>query len=201
MLVLTNMKTSRQYTMRARAASAEETRRRVLAAAGDLLRRRLRSDIRLDDIAAGAGVTVPTVLRIFGRKDQLFQLAFDELVAEMSRQLGSAAPGDVDTAVRTWFDHYETFGDVVMNSLAEEHDPAVAPIVRFGRARHRERVENVLAPRLERFTEDERTRVVDALVCASDVYTWKLLRRDNHRPRPEAEATMKLMIDSILGGG
>jgi len=201
MLVLTNMKTSRQYTMRARAASAEETRRRVLTAAGDLLRRRLRSDIRLDDVAAGAGVTVPTVLRIFGSKDQLFQLAFDGLVAEMSRQLGSAVPGDVDAAVRTWFDHYETFGDAVVNSLAEEHDPAVAPIVRVGRARHRERVERVLAPRLERFTEGERTRVVDALVCASDVYTWKLLRRDNHRPRPQAEATMKLMIDSILGGG
>jgi AcrR family transcriptional regulator len=195
------MKTSRQYTMRARAASAEETRRRVLAAAGDLLRRRLRSDIRLDDVAAGAGVTVPTVLRIFGSKDQLFQLAFDELVAEMGRQLRSAAPGDVDAAVRTWFDHYETFGDAVVNSLAEEHDPAVAPIVRIGRARHRERVESVLAPQLERFADDERARVVDALVCASDVYTWKLLRRDNHRPRPAAEATMKLMIDSILGGG
>ena len=200
MLVLTNMKTSRQYTMRARAASAEETRRRVLGAAGELLRRRLRSDIRLDDVAAGAGVTVPTVLRIFGGKDQLFQLAFDELVGEMGRQLGAAEPGDTGAAVRTWFDHYETFGDVVVNSLAEEHDPAVAPIVRVGRARHRERVERVLAPQLRRFSGDERTRVVDALVCASDVYTWKLLRRDNQRSRPDAEAVMKLMIDSILRG-
>jgi hypothetical protein len=87
----------------------------------------------------------------------------------------------------------------VLVSLAEEHDPAVGPIVRTGRAKHRKRVETVLAPRLRRFAGDERTRVIDALVCASDVYTWKLLRRDNHRPRPEAEATMKLMIDSILG--
>lgn len=187
--------------MRARAASAEETRRRVLAAAGQLLRRRLRSDIRLDDVAAGAGVTVPTVLRIFGTKDQLFQLAFDELIGEMGRQLGSAEPGDVDAAVRTWFDHYETFGDAVVNSLAEEHDPAVAPIVRIGRDRHRERVEHVLAPWLDHFGGDEHARVVDALVCASDVYTWKLLRRDNQRSRADAEATMKLMIDSILGGG
>lgn len=187
--------------MRARAASAEETRRRVLAATGELLRGRLRSDIRLDDVAAGAGVTVPTVLRIFGGKDRLFRLAFDELLGEMSRQLGSAEPGDVDAAVRAWFDHYETFGDAVVNSLAEEHDPAVAPIVRVGRARHRERVETVLAPQLERLGAGERARVTDALVCASDVYTWKLLRRDNRRSRPDAEATMTLMINSILGGG
>lgn len=185
--------------MRARAASAEETRRSVLAAAVDLLRRRLRADIRLDDVAAGAGVTVPTVLRIFGSKDRLFRLAFDELVGEMARQLGAAEPGDVAAAVRTWFDHYEMFGDAVINSLAEEHDPLVAPIVRTGRARHRERVERVLAPHLRRFTPDQRIRVVDALVCASDVYTWKLLRRDNQRSRPDAEAAMKLMIDSILG--
>jgi AcrR family transcriptional regulator len=192
------MKESRQYTMRARAASAEETRRRVLSAAGELLRRRLRSDIRLEDVAAGAGVTVPTVLRIFGSKDQLFQLAFDELIGEMRRQLAAAGPGDVGAAVRTWFDHYETFGYAVMNSLAEEHEPAVAPIVRTGRVRHRARVETVLAPQLRRFAGAERTRRVDALVCASDVYTWKLLRRDSQRSRPEAEATMKLMLDSIL---
>jgi hypothetical protein len=37
------------------------------------------------------------------------------------------------------------------------------------------------------------------LVCASDVYTWKLLRLDMRRPRAAAEATMRRTIESLLG--
>lgn len=184
--------------MQARAVSAERTRTRIMDAAVALLKARLRTDIRLEDIAADADVTVQTVLRVFGSKPRLFQLAFDRVLREMERGLGQAEPGDVDAAVRTWFDHYEEFGDVVVANLADERDPAVAPIVRVGRQHHRDRVEAVLAPQLQRFAAEERKRLVDALVCVCDVYTWKLLRRDMRRPRTAAEATMALMINSIL---
>lgn len=184
--------------MSARAASAERTRSRVLEAAVQQLKGRLRSDIRLDDVAAQAGVTVQTVLRLYGSKAKLFSSALDEVLLEMRRGLAQAEPGNVAEAVRTWFDHYEEFGDVVVANLADEHDPAVAPVVRIGRERHRDRVRNVLEPQLRKVPADRRERVVDALVCACDVYTWKLLRRDMGRPRPEAEATMALMINSLL---
>ncbi len=184
--------------MRARAEAAEATRRRVFNAAADLLRQRLRADIRLEDVAAGAGVTVQTVLRVAGSKTELFQVAFEHLLAEIAEQLYGAEPGDVDAAVRTWFDHYEQFGDVVVRTLADETDPAVSPIVEVGRAKHRQRVEHLLGPLLTTRQADERARVLDALVCASDVYTWKLLRRDFGRSRTEAEATMRLMIESIV---
>ncbi|MFI1093779.1 TetR/AcrR family transcriptional regulator [Streptomyces sp. NPDC020917] len=194
------MKSARPYTMRARAAGAEGTRSRILQAAVGQLKQRLRSDIRLNDVAAQAGVTVQTVLRVFGSKAELFRSALDEVLQEMRDGLGRTEPGDVAGAVRTWFDHYEQFGDVVIANLVEEHDPAVAPVVRIGRERHRERVRTVLAPQLDGFPAGDRERVVDALVCMTDVYTWKLLRRDMQRPRPDAESTMLLMIDSVLGG-
>ncbi|MFE7168290.1 TetR/AcrR family transcriptional regulator [Streptomyces sp. NPDC057616] len=195
------MKSARPYTMRARAASAESTRSRVLEAAVQQLKGRLRSDIRLNDVAAQAEVTVQTVLRLFGSKAELFRSALDEVLQEMREDLDQAEPGNVPEAVRTWFDHYEQFGDVVVANLAVEHDPAVAPVVRIGRERHRERVQAVLAPQLRRYSGDERERVVDALVCMSDVYTWKLLRRDMQRPRHEAEVTLTMMINSLLGDG
>ena len=185
--------------MRARAASAESTRSRVLEAAVRQLKGRLRSDIRLNDVAAQAGVAVQTVLRLFGSKAEVFRSALDEVLQEMREDLDQAEPGNVPEAVRTWFDHYEQFGDVVIANLADEHDPAVAPVVRIGRERHRERVRTVLEPQLRRYSGDERERVVDALVCMSDVYTWKLLRRDMQRPRREAEATLTMMINSLLG--
>lgn len=185
--------------MRVRAERAGRTRQAVLDAAARQLKARLRSDIRLEDVASEAGVTVQTVLRLYGSKGQLFQAALDQVIREMRQNFEQAQPGDVAAAVRTWFDHYEQFGDVVIASLADEYDPAVAPVVRIGRGRHRERVQTVLAPQLGRFPEAQRTRLVDALVCVCDVYTWKLLRRDMRRPRARAEATMKLMIDSLLG--
>lgn len=185
--------------MRSRAVAAEETRQRILDAAARLLRSRLHSDIRLEDVAAGAEVSVQTVLRVFGSRGKLLRQALEEVLAEIAEQLRGAEPGDVDAAVRTWFDHYEAFGDVVVRSLAEEADPAVRPIVELGRAKHRERVELLFAPYLETMPAGRRARVVDALVCTCDVYMWKLLRRDFGRSRAAAEKTMTLMVKSILG--
>jgi AcrR family transcriptional regulator len=195
------MKSARPYRMQARAEAAEDTRRRVFEAAAGLLRRRLRVDIRLEDVAAGAEVSVQTVLRVAGSKAELFRVAFEQVLSEIAQQLSGAEPGDVGAAVRTWFDHYEQFGDVVVRSLAEETDSAaVGPIIEVGRAKHRERVEELLGPLLAARPVEERARAIDALVCACDVYTWKLLRRDFGRTREEAEATMRMMIESIVGG-
>ncbi|GAA4199044.1 hypothetical protein GCM10022220_01170 [Actinocatenispora rupis] len=186
--------------MGARAEAAADTRRRVVDAAADLLRRRLRVDIRLEDVAAAAGVSVQTVLRVAGSKSELFRVAFEQLLSEIAAQLDGAAPGDVHAAVRTWFDHYEQIGDVVIRGLADETGPAVVfPILEVGRARHRQRVEYLLGPLLAGRSPKKRAVALDALVCASDVYTWKLLRRDFGRSRAEAEATMRLMIESVVG--
>ncbi|WP_163058877.1 TetR/AcrR family transcriptional regulator [Actinomadura bangladeshensis] len=190
----------RAYTQRARARSAEATRRRVLEAAVTLLSSRLRSDVRLEDVAAEAAVSVPTVLRAYGTRARLIELALEKVLEGMGAELRRPEPGDVAGSVTAWFDHYETFGDVVVRNLADESDPAVAPIVQIGRTRHRRHVESQLAPRLAGVPEERRAMVVDALVCACDVYTWKLLRRDMGRPRDEAEATMTMMIEALLEG-
>lgn len=186
--------------MRARARAAEETRRRMLDAAVRLMKGRLRKDIRLEDVAAEAEVSVPTVLRAFGSRAKLLDLALTEVLEAIAADLRQAEPGDVAGSVAGWFDHYEAYGDVVVRNLAEEADPAVAPIVKIGRARHRAHVEHQFGPRLAGVPGDRRGPLVDALVCACDVYMWKLLRRDLGRPRAAAEATMTLMIESLLGG-
>ncbi|QWF83899.1 TetR/AcrR family transcriptional regulator [Amycolatopsis sp. CA-230715] len=192
------MKSGRTYTQRARAESAEATRRRILLAAVGLLRARLRTDIRLADVAAEAKVSVQTVLRAFGSRDELLEVALTELLAEFGHALDQAEPGDVDGSVTAWFDHYEQVGEIVTRNLADESAPAVARIAAIGRERHRARVLRQLAPQLREVPPSRRARVEDALVCACDVYTWKLLRRDMGRPRPEAEATMALMITGIV---
>jgi AcrR family transcriptional regulator len=193
------MKSNRSYSLGVRAIGAEQTRARILDAAVRSLRERLRADIRLDDIAAEAGVSVQTVLRVFGSKKDLLAAALEDVLTEMAGELRQAEPGDVAGSVRSWFDHYERVGDIVVANLADERDPSVAPIVEIGRKRHREHVVAQFAPQLRGRPAAERNRLVDALVCVCDVYTWKLLRRDMGRSRPKAEATMTMMINALVG--
>lgn len=193
------MKSGRSYTLGARAVGAERTRARIRDAAVRSMREHLRADIRLEDIAAEAEVSVQTVLRVFGSKKDLLATALEEVLTEMASELRQAEPGDVKGSVRSWFDHYERVGDIVVANLADERDPSVAPIVEIGRKRHREHVVAQFAPQLANRTTAERNRLVDALVCVCDVYTWKLLRRDMDRSRPKAEATMTMMVNALLG--
>jgi hypothetical protein len=42
--------------------------------------------------------------------------------------------------------------------------------------------------------------LTDLLVVATDVYTWKLLRRDRQLDRPQAEARVHQLLTAILKG-
>jgi AcrR family transcriptional regulator len=93
MLVLTDMNMAtdtrpRKYRMRKRAESAAETGERIVQATIQLHMERFHDQITLDDIAQRAGVTVQTVLRRFGSKDELIERAADYMSASVLAQRG-----------------------------------------------------------------------------------------------------------------
>jgi AcrR family transcriptional regulator len=191
------MKT-RPYRMRARADAVARTRRRILQAAFDLANEKASVEIVLSDIAERADTSVQTVLRHFGSRDGLFgaltAFARDEIVEER------AAPvGDIVAAIEVIFDHYEMRGDVVLRLLGQEFgDERVRAVTEQGRQTHREWVELVFAPQLGARAEAARDELVDLLVVATDVYTWKLLRRDRRLDRVQAQARVRHLIDAVL---
>jgi|ERR1051325_9748356 len=190
------MKVNRPYNMKARAAAAEATRLRVLNVVSALLKTRFRSEIRLEDVAAGAAVTVQTVLNLFGNRAALLKEGLESLLRELRAQRLSATPGDVAGAISVLMDHYEQFGDLVIRNLAERADPQ---LIKVGRLGHRRWVQRQFAYTLERADAARRRVLTDALVSACDVYTWKLLRRDMGRSRLDVEATILKMVKSIAG--
>jgi AcrR family transcriptional regulator len=194
---MTNMK--RTYTSDARAEGAAATRARILQTATDLLRERLRTDIRLEDVAVGAGVSEMTVLRAFGSKQKLLDAALAQAREQIVGQRQEPAPGDVAGSIAALFAHYEQLGDLVVNNLAEEaSDPEVAKVVRLGRADHKAWVQRQFGPQLARRPAAERALLVDALVVACDVYVWKRLRRDMRRSRPQAIRTVQRLVEGVL---
>jgi AcrR family transcriptional regulator len=186
--------------MRVRANSAKATRERILESAVDELWRRRGPEVRLEDVATGAGVTVQTVLRIFGRRSALLESASTRFRDRILDQRESAAPGDVAGTITALFDHYEDMGDFVIRNLAEEKAlPDLREWLEQGRLAHRHSMQRQFAPQLA--GRDNGDLLLDALVVACDVYTWKLLRRDARRSRPDAEACVRLMVSKILEAG
>jgi AcrR family transcriptional regulator len=190
------MKT-RSYNLGARAASSAARKRRILQTVVDLLKTQFRSEIRLEDVAAAADVTVQTVLNLFGNRSLLLDQALAEWLGALRAQRLRANPGDVQGAIGALVDHYEQFGDLVLRNLAEQAD---LELIETGRSGHRQWVQRQFAPHVQALSEKDRRTLVDKLVCVCDVYTWKLLRRDMGRSRPETEATILSMVTAIIGG-
>jgi AcrR family transcriptional regulator len=151
----------------------------------------------LDEIAARAGTTVQTVLRIFGSKEDLFLAALSEMVAG-GVALKVTPPGDIPAAVAAIIDVYETVGDVVIQRLNDERRyPALKTILEQGRQNHRDWVKTAFAPYIARKEGNQRALMLNALVAATDVYVWKLLRRDRGVGRAAAEAVVRKLVEGV----
>jgi AcrR family transcriptional regulator len=176
-----------------RAAAAADTRARILRALVDLSMEKLTIDIVLGDVATRAGVSVQTILRHFGSREGLFDVAVDFAAAEVVEE--RIAPiGDVRAAVRVIVDHYELRGDWVIAMLGQElGDARIRRITELGRQTHRVWVETVFE---SQSNVDEELR--DLLIVATDVYTWKLLRRDRGLDRDGTERSMLRLVSGLL---
>lgn len=186
------MKKTRTYTLKARAESVEATRQRIVDSLLELTRDRMFPDVTLEEIAAGAGVSVQTLLRQFGSRAALIDAAIPQVI-EKVRHERDTPMGDVDAAVAVLMEHYEDRGDTAMLMLAQEKsDLQVGRITELGRQMHREWVRSVFAP------FDPAGELTDLLVVATDVYTWKLLRRDRRMSRRATEEQMRLLVRAVL---
>lgn len=197
MYIVMDMK-ARKYDMSTRQQAKTATRDAIIRAAIDAFMAERSFAITLPAVAERANVTVKTVLRHFGSREALVDTAwaqaYDEVMAE-----GTPPPGDTGAALQVLIDHYERRGDVALAMLADENDPRAARMNSTGQLAHREWVEQVFADRLPE-RADERSRLIDVLVVATDVYAWKLLRLDRGLSVDDVADRMSLMTEALLTG-
>jgi AcrR family transcriptional regulator len=192
---------TRSYRMTARAARVKETRERILDATVSLVTERDFQDVPLEEVATHAGTTVQTILRHFGTKDGVVNAAIRRESARVSAEREQVPVGDVDAVARYLARHYEEAGDMVLRLLSEEHRLATAAeIVGRGRELHGEWVARTFAPWLDGLGRSARGRLHAVLVAATDVYTWKLVRRDARLGRAQYELAVRELLHSIKGG-
>jgi AcrR family transcriptional regulator len=189
---------TRPYEQTVRAQSTEETGRKIADAFLARLMTEWYDEITLDRVAQDAGVTVQTVIRRFGGKEGLLASAVETIEKQINAQRAMPT-GDVDAVLKNLFADYERTGDAVMRMLAlEPRHPSMKRTADIGRRSHRQWVTDVFAPDLAHLEAGARQRAVDSLVILTDVYTWKLLRRDMGRSVAASIATMKSLIDANI---
>jgi AcrR family transcriptional regulator len=109
------VKPVRRYDASRRQEQARENRRRILAAASELLREKGYADTAMPDVAKLAGVSVQTVYKAFSNKATLLKAVFDvsvagddEPVPVAGREFIAAIQAEPDAArkIRMYLDHF-----------------------------------------------------------------------------------------------
>jgi AcrR family transcriptional regulator len=198
MKTIAEIPVSRPYRQKARAAAAEASSRRIVAAFMKRAETGWFEEITLDSVARDAGVTVQTVLRKFPGKEALLEAACRRM-GEAVRSRRAMETSGIDEAIEALARDYEASGRVIIHLLNQEgRHPALKTVLNFGRRGHRDWLAGVFARELDRLGSARRAAALDALVVATDVYVWKLVRIDMGRPVAAFKAIVRRLIRAAL---
>jgi AcrR family transcriptional regulator len=184
--------------MATRAAAVEATRERILDAACEAFLASWYDDVTLRDVAATADVALQTVVNHFGTKEVLYGAAVERISDAIEVRRYDVEPGDVEGAVAVLIDDYDRTGDFALRTLAEEGRLAVVgPGLARGRRGHQDWVEHVFPRALKGLRGAARQRRLAQLVAVTDVYTWKLLRRDKGLSRDQTVVAVRELVEAL----
>ena len=184
--------------MRARADAVEATRERIARAAMQRFLAEPYDDVTIASVARDAGVSHQTLLNHFESKDGLFAAAAERFSADLAASREGRATSDPESVVALLMEQFERSGDGnVRLALLDERIEAVRAGLEQGRANHQGWLAEVFEDRLPS-DPAERRRTLAALHAATDVYTWKLLRRDLGHGRRATQRIMTDMVRAIL---
>jgi AcrR family transcriptional regulator len=184
--------------MRARAEAVEATRGRIARAALARFLADPYDDVTIAAVAADAGVSHQTLLNHFESKEGLFLAAADLFSTDVAEMQERRRPADARSAVQMLIDRYEETGDGNARLAAvQDRIEAVRVALDAGRANHQQWLEDVFGEHLPRSPRQHR-RAIHALYAATDVFSWKLLRRDLGLGRRATQQVITDMVEALL---
>lgn len=184
-----------------RAAATAATAARILETATRLFGEQLFDQVTLAAVAEGAGVTVQTVIRRFGSKDELFSAVARRRSVALRSARDEAPVGDPAAAIALLAAGYEWWGPEILHLLSQERrSPVIAEVLDDARRFHRDWVARVFAPQLARTGVGRRQHELAKLVATCDLYTWKVLRHDMGLSAEHTRAAIRELVEAITAG-
>ncbi len=187
---------TRTYDMSKRSRKAAQTTESIIEATERLLAERSLEEISLNAIAQEAEITVQTVLRHMESRDGCLNAVAERVSSRVKEQRDTADSESINEAINKLVEHYEAEGKLVLNLLAQEHsgDSFASDLTNEGRSFHRKWVKRSIAPQVKQ----DNSELIDALVAATDIYVWKLLRLDIGRSKNITKKVITNMVKNIL---
>jgi len=196
---MNNSESKRSYQMSKRAESAAQTEIDIISATADLWRESPFAEITLEAIAERAGVSVRTIIRRYGSKEGLFEAGIQNNASEIKTDREKAEVGDIEGAIHYLLTDYEAYGDAVIRTLAvEDQIMAAKKVLQTGRAYHRQWCARIFAPFLPDHTANLYEEELTAFVAATELYLWKLLRRDLNYDLNKTQAIFTKLVKGLI---
>ena len=174
---------------------------RIVEVFFDLLLIKRLDEITLDAVATGAGTTRQTVIRLFGGKEKLITAANPLFYTRVTTTRHLPKNASVARIAEVLVADYEDTGDMVIRFLSQESQyPELRPVLETGRAGHRDWVRESFARYLERLPASNADKLIDELVAVTDVYIWKLFRRDLDYDKAKIVDLVDRLIHKVIAG-
>jgi AcrR family transcriptional regulator len=193
-------KTPRAYRMTARADAAERTGELII----DAMLRRFSTlpydQIRLDDIATDAGVTVQTVIRRFGSKHGLLAATVEREMTRLAADRSAALGQDPASTLHALTRYYEQNGLLILKLYSEAHQaPGVPELAARARAYHVNWCREAFSGALAHIRDGavlERRLAQAVAIC--DATTWRILRFDGGLSSDQTELALLELLRPVL---
>jgi len=192
-------KPKRRYNMDARAEMVTANEKRIMESIFELWKKLSLHEITLEMVARDSGVTVRTILRKFGSKEGLITACVEKDISTIKKERDTATVGDYLGALKILLKDYEQFGDAVIRTLSIEHElPIAHKILENGRDYHKDWCKRVFGPFLPNSDTAEYELKLLSFITATEIYLWKLLRRDLHKSQESTLSVFKALVEGLI---
>jgi AcrR family transcriptional regulator len=164
----------RAYRSELRAEQAEETRARILDATLRVIARGIAS-VSIPAVAREAGVSVPTVYRHFGTKQDLLAALYPHAVqrAGLAKLVPPRSVDELRDGVRAYFDQVDSFDDLARAAMASPASEEVRRLSIPDRLALTRRLADSIVPKLPDADRDRIARLLMVLLSSSALRTWR----------------------------
>jgi AcrR family transcriptional regulator len=165
---------ARTYRSQLRAEQADATRARILDATMRVMARGLAS-VSMPEVAREAGVSVPTVYRHFGSKEDLLAAVYPHVERRvgLDKVPDPVTLDDLRAGLRTAFGKVDSYSDLERAAVASPAADVTRHVTMPQRVKRLSRVADAVEPRLPKADRERITRLLVVLTASSSLRMWR----------------------------
>lgn len=164
----------REYRSELRAEQARATRERILDATLRVMARGL-ATLSIPEVAREAGVSVPTVYRHFGSKDDLLAAVYPHVARRVGLDTvpDPVTLDDLRDGVRAYFERLANYSALDLAAVASPVGDEVRHATMTHRLKRLSRLADSIEPPLPKADRDRITRLLAVLTASASLRMWR----------------------------